>query len=81
MVDPSGQHAYVTNLYGNDVAVLDLDSLTVVARVPVGEKPNGISFSSASVENPGPTSVQLPTDGQGEQGGHSDGEGHGSAGH
>lgn len=81
VVDPSGRHAYITNLYGNDVAVLDLDTLTLVARVPVGEKPNGISFSPASVENPEPTSVQLPTSGKGEEGGHSRGEGHGSAGH
>lgn len=46
VVEPSGSHAYVTNLYGNDVAVIDLGTLAVVARIPVGEKPNGISFTT-----------------------------------
>ncbi len=49
VVDPSGRHAYVTNLYADDVAVVDLDELEVVARVPVGDTPNGISFSSTPV--------------------------------
>lgn len=45
VVDPSSRHAYVTNIYGDDVAVLDLDELEIVARIPVGNKPNGVSFS------------------------------------
>ena len=45
VVDPSSTHAYVSNIYGDDVAVLDLDELKVVARIPVGDKPNGVSFS------------------------------------
>ena len=45
VVDPSSRHAYVTNIYGDDVAVLDLHELKVVARIPVGDKPNGVSFS------------------------------------
>jgi YVTN family beta-propeller protein len=49
VVDPSSRHAYVTNLYGDDVAVIDLEELRVVARIPVGDKPNGISFSSVTV--------------------------------
>ncbi|WP_240641372.1 cytochrome D1 domain-containing protein [Nocardioides ferulae] len=48
VVDPSSRHAYVTNIYGDDVAVLDLEELEVVARIPVGDKPNGVSFSSVT---------------------------------
>lgn len=47
VIDPSSTHAYVTNIYGDDVAVLDLARLEVVARIPVGKKPNGISYSTA----------------------------------
>ncbi len=47
VIDPSSTHAYVTNIYGGDVAVLDLTEMKVVARIPVGKMPNGISFSSA----------------------------------
>ena len=45
VVDPSGKHAYITNIYGNDVAVLDIAEQKVIATIPVGEAPNGISFS------------------------------------
>ncbi len=45
VVDPSSRYAYVTNLYGDDVAVVDLEERAVVARIPVGDMPNGISFS------------------------------------
>lgn len=44
-IDPSGRYAYVTDLYGGDVAVVSLEEQTVVARIPVGAMPNGISFS------------------------------------
>lgn len=47
VIDPSSSHAYVTNIYGDDVAVLDLSQLEIVARIPVGKSPNGISFSDA----------------------------------
>nr|WP_244242256.1 beta-propeller fold lactonase family protein [Nocardioides seonyuensis] len=50
VIDPSSRHAYITNIYGDDVAVLDLDELKVVARIPVGDKPNGVSFSSLALD-------------------------------
>ncbi|HEX2911012.1 MAG TPA: beta-propeller fold lactonase family protein [Chloroflexia bacterium] len=59
-VDPSGKHAYITNIYGNDVAVLDLEQERVVARVASGQGPNGISFSAVK---PGPvpaSQIELP---------------------
>ncbi len=45
VVDPSSRYAYVANLYSDDVAVVDLEERAVVARIPVGDVPNGISFS------------------------------------
>ena len=78
VVDPSSRHAYVTNLYADTVAVLDLDSLKVVATVPVGDTPNGISFSPAALDEPPATAaVDLPTFGSDKEGdAHTDGEGH-----
>jgi YVTN family beta-propeller protein len=58
VVDPSSRHAYVTNIYRDDVAVLDLDEFKVVARIPVGDKPNGVSFSNLATDD-GPDSVTL----------------------
>jgi YVTN family beta-propeller protein len=49
VVEPTGRFAYVTNLYDDDVAVIDLDRLAVVAKVRVGDMPNGISFSPVPV--------------------------------
>ncbi|MEZ4666493.1 MAG: copper oxidase [Anaerolineae bacterium] len=45
MVEPSGRYAYVTNIYGNNVAVVDLTTQQVTTTVPTGLGPNGISFS------------------------------------
>lgn len=74
-IDPSSRYAYVTNIFGDDVAVLDLGSLEVVARVPVGDKPNGISFSSVQVAQQPPVTVAMPEahDSPGAEGGHSGG--------
>ena len=46
VIDPSGQYAYVTNIYGNDVSVIDLSTNKTIAKIPTEKKPNGISFSS-----------------------------------
>ncbi len=75
VVDPSSRHAYVTNLYGNDVAVLDLEELRVVARIPVGAKPNGISYSSVTVRAQSPVTVEMP------EGHASEADAHGGEGH
>ncbi len=45
VIDPSGEYAYITNIYGNDVAVLDLAERKVITNIPTGVGPNGISFS------------------------------------
>ena len=60
VIEPSSRHAYITNIYGNDVAVLDLEQQEVVARIPVGSMPNGISFSPVTVSARPATSIELP---------------------
>ena len=60
VIEPSSRHAYITNMYGNDVAVLDLKALEVVARIPVGAKPNGLSFSPVTVSDRPATKIELP---------------------
>jgi YVTN family beta-propeller protein len=46
VIDPSSRYAYISNIYGNDMAVIDLASGEVSARVATDEAPNGISWSS-----------------------------------
>lgn len=75
VIDPSSRHAYVTNLYGDDVAVVDLAELRVVARIPVGDKPNGISYSPVAVRAQSPVTVEMP------EGHGSDADAHGGTGH
>lgn len=65
VIDPSSRHAYVTNIYGNDVAVVDLKEQKVVARVAVGIKPNGISFSPITVTQRPAIKIALPMDSSG----------------
>jgi YVTN family beta-propeller protein len=43
VVDRAGRYAYVTNIYANSVSVLDVKARKVIATVPVGRAPNGIS--------------------------------------
>ena len=54
MIDPGSRYAYISNIYGDDVAVLDITARKVIATVPSGEGPNGISFSPMS---PAPASA------------------------
>jgi YVTN family beta-propeller protein len=59
-VDPTGARAYVTNVWGGDVAVVDLRSLRVVDHVRVGKEPNGISFSPLAPAKPSAAVIKLP---------------------
>lgn len=45
VVDRKGRYAYVTNTYAGTVAVLDVKERKLVAIVPVGKGPNGISVT------------------------------------
>ena len=68
MIEPSSRHAYITNIYGNDVAVLDLLEAKAVATIPTGAGPNGISFSPVVSQRSGAAQVELgiPHSGEGE---------------
>ena len=46
VIDPSGSYAYITNIYGNTVTVIDIQQQKVIATAPSGIAPNGISFST-----------------------------------
>lgn len=45
VIESLGRFAYITNMYENTISTLDLASLKVVASIPTGAKPNGISYS------------------------------------
>ncbi|MBI2439553.1 MAG: heavy metal translocating P-type ATPase [Candidatus Moranbacteria bacterium] len=49
VVSPDGRFAYVTNLLGGDVSVVDTREDREIARITVGKQPNGISFWSSKV--------------------------------
>lgn len=44
IVDPDGRYAFVTNIYEDSVSVIEVAPMKVVATVPAGKEPNGISF-------------------------------------
>lgn len=44
VIGKDGRHAYITNLVGNDLSVIDLRQDRETARLPVGAEPNGISI-------------------------------------
>lgn len=44
VLSPDGRFSYVTNMVSNDVSIVDNESGKELAKVPTGEKPNGISY-------------------------------------
>lgn len=42
-LDREGRYAYITNSYAGSLSVLDISKRSVVATVPVGKRPNGVS--------------------------------------
>jgi YVTN family beta-propeller protein len=44
VVDLAGKFVYITNLLSDDVSIIDTATGKEVARVPVGDMPNGISI-------------------------------------
>lgn len=52
VVSKDGRYAYVTNLLGNDVSVIDTLQDKEIARIAVGKQPNGISVKSAEGGTP-----------------------------
>lgn len=66
VIEPTGQRAWVTNLYDDTVSAIDLTTGKVVATAPVGDKPNGISYSAAPpTEGLKSTSITVPEYGGG----------------
>ena len=59
VIDTAGTRAWVTNTYANTVSVIDLPTLSVVAAVPVGAEPAGISYSTRSPAPASTTTTQL----------------------
>lgn len=45
--DPAGATLWVTNQDADTVSVVDVAARTVVATVPVGDKPNGLVYRPA----------------------------------
>lgn len=43
-ISRDGRHAYITNLVSDDLSVIDLETDREVARLPVGDQPNGVSL-------------------------------------
>jgi YVTN family beta-propeller protein len=61
VVDPTGQRAWVTNMYDATVSVIDLSSRSVIATIRVGLRPNGVSYSARPPAPAAPrVSVALP---------------------
>lgn len=73
VIEPTGQRAWVTNLYDDTVSVIDLSTDETVATVQVGDKPNGISYSPEP-PTPGPatTSISVPNYATGAEGNHAE---------
>jgi YVTN family beta-propeller protein len=85
VVEPSGRYAYVTNLYGDDLAVVELVAHQVVTTVATGASPNGVSFSPVAATAAPSPEIALPipthsdnTDNRPEDTGDSEVEGHDS---
>lgn len=66
VVEPGGRYAYVTNLYGNTVTVVDLAARKVVTTTLTGAAPNGVSFSPLTPNDGAATesALSLPTHAQ-----------------
>ncbi len=63
VVEPTSKQAYITNTFDNDVAIIDLTELRVIARIPVGSMPNGISFSTETISPRPSVKIEFPNGG------------------
>ena len=78
-IEPSGAYAYVTNIYGDDLAVLDVTERRVVATVRTGATPNGVSFSPLAAAPAPAAEIRLALPGHDER--DDEGPGHEEPGH
>jgi YVTN family beta-propeller protein len=59
-VDAASRYAYVTNTFAGNVSVVDLARRQVVAHIPVGKEPGGISFSPIAPSKAPARTIRLP---------------------
>jgi len=59
VIEPSGRYAYVTNLFDNTLAVLDIPARRLVAIAPTGAEPNGVSFVPGPMTPPAASHIDL----------------------
>ncbi len=45
LIPPDGKHAYIANTNVNRVTVIDLETLTITARLTAGSRPDGLAYS------------------------------------
>jgi DNA-binding beta-propeller fold protein YncE len=58
--DPQGKRAWVTNTFDDTVTELDLVAFVAVRTTPVGDSPNGISYSTVVPTRGGQMELGLP---------------------
>lgn len=59
VIDPESRYAYVTNIYDDNVAVLDIAGRRVVKTIASGDGPNGISYSTLAPATPSAASIAI----------------------
>jgi YVTN family beta-propeller protein len=64
VVDASGRRAYVTDIYGDTVTVVDLETGSATATIPVGDGPNGVTWSPFTIESGVPRTLELALEGE-----------------
>ena len=45
LIEPGGKRAYIANTLADIITVIDLDSLSVAARIPAGRQPDGMAWA------------------------------------
>lgn len=59
-IDAASRYAYITNTFAGNVSVIDLARRRVIARIPVGKEPGGISFSPLAPSKAPARVIRLP---------------------
>jgi YVTN family beta-propeller protein len=75
-IDPTGRHAYVTNIYGDDLAVLDLAERRVVTTLSMGAAPNGVSFTPGGPAPAASAEIEIALPGQTDTDAHGEDDAH-----
>ncbi len=57
--DNAGNYAFVTNMFANEVVMVDLTKEQIVWRSQVGKLPNGISYSATTINANAPETIEF----------------------